>query len=1082
MKNRALVQKDTLRRRVRSLSGLALAVFFAAHLTFACICSALAPPEDASGTREGSVAFDPGKPDTYSAVLYNNTNGLPTSEANVIVQTSEGFLWIGCYGGLIRYDGNTFVRMDSSSGITSVRSLYVDARDRLWIGTNDNGLFLMKDGDIRRWGEEEGLPSLSLRGLLEDDTGTVYAATSGGLALLDRDLTLRLPEDDRLKTSSIHELRPGENGCIYGLTGDGDIFSMHGGELLWFLKRGDSRFKGISCITSDPVHPGYMYVEARNGLIYHGTPDNGFSTAREVDIRPLQFVQEFRYIDGRLWICAGNGIGYLDEQGFHLMENLPMTGSVGSVTSDYEGNLWFTSTRQGVMKLVRNRFADMLQGSDLSETVVNSTCMYDGMLFLGTDTGLRVLSDSVSVKRIPLNSPQTIAGSDPDEQTDNLIELLEGVRIRSLIRDSRDRLWISTWRNLGLLRYDHGELKIFDPSNGLSSDRVRTVVERSDGSFLAACSGGVDVIEGDRVTARYGEADGIGNTDILTVCEGPKGEILVGTDGGGIYVLGDGAPRHIDKGDGLHSGVVMRIKRDRTRDIYWIITGNSLAWMDPDGKVTTLEQFPYFNNFDLYESSRDVMWVLSGNGVYVANVDSVLEDTEYQSIYFNISNGLPCIPTSNAYSELTEEGILYIAGASGVARVDIEAPMDKVSDLRMAVPFIDADGVRLYPDENGGFVVKPYVRKLTIYAYVYNYSLIDPRVNCCLFGFDQSTFSVERRDLVPMDYTNLPGGTYFFTMQLSDPLGLEDNHLAVEIVKERKLSERWWFYILVSGLIIGALSVAFGAYTRNRIRVLEKKHREEVEKERIASELQMANQIQSGTLPHQFPPFPERREFDLYASMDPARDVGGDFYDFFLIDDDHLCLVIADVSGKGIPAALFMMNAKAILRNCAMLGHLPGDILQRTNEAICADNQMEMFVTVWLGILEISTGRITAANAGHEYPAVMTHGRFELLKDRHGLVIGALEGAKYKEYEIRLAPGDKLFVYTDGVPEATDAEQRMLGTERMLEALNAAPEGDPAQILAGVRAAVDGFVKEAEQFDDLTMLCLEYRGPDGAAQ
>ena len=178
MKNRALVQKDTLRRRVRSLSGLALAVFFAAHLTFACICSALTPPEDASGSREGSVAFDPGEPDTYSAVLYNNTNGLPTSEANVIVQTGEGFLWIGCYGGLIRYDGNTFVRMDSSSGITSVRSLYVDARDRLWIGTNDNGLFLMKDGDIRRWGEEEGLPSLSLRGLLEDNTGTVYAATS----------------------------------------------------------------------------------------------------------------------------------------------------------------------------------------------------------------------------------------------------------------------------------------------------------------------------------------------------------------------------------------------------------------------------------------------------------------------------------------------------------------------------------------------------------------------------------------------------------------------------------------------------------------------------------------------------------------------------------------------------------------------------------------------------------------------------------------------------------------------------------------------------------------------------------------
>ena len=247
------------------------------------------------------------------------------------------------------------------------------------------------------------------------------------------------------------------------------------------------------------------------------------------------------------------------------------------------------------------------------------------------------------------------------------------------------------------------------------------------------------------------------------------------------------------------------------------------------------------------------------------------------------------------------------------------------------------------------------------------------------------------------------------------------------------------------------------------------------EKERIGAEMELATRIQTAMLPHNFPPFPERHEFDLYASMDPAKEVGGDFYDFFLIDEDHLCLVVADVSGKGVPAALFMMASKIILASCAMLGKSPGEILTRTNEAVCANNQAEMFVTVWLGILEISTGRLTAANAGHEFPALRrAGGAFELLKDKHGFVIGGMEGVRYKDYELQLFPGDKLFLYTDGVAEATNAENELFGTGRMLEALNQDPDAAPEQLLKNVRAAVDGFGREAPQFDDLTMLCVEY--------
>ena len=276
---------------------------------------------------------------------------------------------------------------------------------------------------------------------------------------------------------------------------------------------------------------------------------------------------------------------------------------------------------------------------------------------------------------------------------------------------------------------------------------------------------------------------------------------------------------------------------------------------------------------------------------------------------------------------------------------------------------------------------------------------------------------------------------------------------------------------------IGQLSEDVVDLTRELDQHIERIGSITAEKERISSELQLASRIQASMIPQVFPPFPDRHEFELFALMDPAKEVGGDFYDFFLIDDDHLCLVIADVSGKGIPGALFMMVSEVILRSCAMLGRSAAEILTKTNEGICSNNQAGMFVTVWVGILELSTGKLTAANAGHEYPALKrADGSFELLRDKHGLVIGAMPGVRYREYELQLQPGDKLFVYTDGVPEATAADNSMFGKERMLAALNEDPAASPEQLLGHVRRAVDGFVKEAEQFDDLTMLCVEYKG------
>jgi len=249
------------------------------------------------------------------------------------------------------------------------------------------------------------------------------------------------------------------------------------------------------------------------------------------------------------------------------------------------------------------------------------------------------------------------------------------------------------------------------------------------------------------------------------------------------------------------------------------------------------------------------------------------------------------------------------------------------------------------------------------------------------------------------------------------------------------------------------------------------------EKERIGAELNVATQIQADMLPRIFPPFPERNEFDLYASMEPAKEVGGDFYDFFLIDEDHLGLVMADVSGKGVPAALFMVIAKTLIKNRAQLGGTPSEVLTYANDQLCEGNEAELFVTVWFAILTISTGKGLASNAGHEHPAIRRKdGQFELIKTKHSPAVATMEGIRFREEEFELHPGDTLYVYTDGVAEATDANNKLYGTDRMLEALNKDPDATPEVILKNVRSSMDEFVGDAPQFDDITMLACKYNG------
>ena len=276
--------------------------------------------------------------------------------------------------------------------------------------------------------------------------------------------------------------------------------------------------------------------------------------------------------------------------------------------------------------------------------------------------------------------------------------------------------------------------------------------------------------------------------------------------------------------------------------------------------------------------------------------------------------------------------------------------------------------------------------------------------------------------------------------------------------------------------VIRDLSLSIDTLEANTERYIQNLTAATAERERIAAELSIAARIQQDTLPDVFPACPGRGDFDIYAAMIPAKGVGGDFYNFFLIDGDRLALIIADVSGKGIPGALFMMLTNILISSQAQTGASPADVLAAVNDSLCQHNTADMFVTVWLGFLDIPTGRLVYANAGHEYPVLCRKdGRFAVVKAVHGFVVGGMEGMKYENVELRLEPGDKLFLYTDGLPEATDGAGKMYTMERMLASLNENRKGSPRTILEGVRENVAAFTGSAPPFDDLTMLCLELK-------
>lgn len=866
------------------------------------LSSAFFPMSVCAKEKEQTLAVDlMNTSEGYSAVLYDNTNGLPTSEANAIAETAEGFIWIGSYSGLIRYDGNTFERMDSTTGISSVVSLFVDSKDRLWVGTNDSGVAVMDRGETRMFGKKDGLKAASIRSIIEDEKGNIFVGTTQGVARFNKNMKLKELKNPQIEERYILELQMGADGVIYGLTNSDEIFTIENGEVTAVWDMTNAGVGNVIAMYPDPKHAGYFYLGNNSSEFFYGKWDNGFVQEKEVSVAPLSYIKNIKMIGKQLFVCADNGIGIIEEHKTRILKNVPLNNSIDHVMADYEGNLWFTSSRQGVMKIVPNQFVNVYEEYKLPTAVVNSTCKLENRLFIGTDTGLVVIDEEGVVKNLPVKEVKTASGKVLSRNT-NLVSYLEGVRIRSVIRDSKKRLWFSTYGGMGLLRYDGEKVLCFTMEDGLPSDRMRTVFERKDHSMLLACTGGAVIIEGDEIKHIYNETNGMNNTEILTAIEAENGDLILGSDGDGIYILSTtNKMTHLNVGDGLNSDVVMRIKKDVKRDIFWIVTSNSIAYMTEDYKVTTIQKFPYSNNFDLYENSREEMWILSSNGIYVISAKKLIANGEIDPVFYNKDNGLPCIATANSYSDVSEDGDLYISGTTGVARVNIENIFETVNNVKMAVPFVDADGQRVYPGKDGKITITSDVKRLTVYSYVYTYSLMNPQVTYYLDGFESKKNTMSRSDLKPVDYTNLKGGKYKFVMRLKDSMGRGERELTVTIVKKKSIWETTWFRILQFVAFMAVIAIIVQYYFHRKTKALYKKQQENKlfireMAEAFARTVDMKDKYTNGH---------STRVAEYTVLL--AKELG---YDEETVDKYYYIALLHDIGKIGVPSTVLNKNGK----------------------------------------------------------------------------------------------------------------------------------------------------------------------------
>lgn len=767
---------------------------------------------------------------SYSYEIYDASNGLPTSDAMFLMGASDGYIWIGGYSGVVRYDGSTFDRIDEPSYLTSSRAFFEDSRGRIWVGTNDNGVVVLDGADSLYFSYQEGLTSSSVRIFEEDDNGNVFIGTTAGLCYVDQTDTLHVLQDERITEERILKLDKDSDGRIYGQTSNGIVFAIDDCEITELYESIDLGLEKITAILVDPYDKEKIYYGTEGNVLYYGKFGDSINSLDRISVDPLSNIHWLNYDCNRVWVSSTSMIGYVDtDYTFKELTNVPFDSGIEMVTSDYQGNLWVASSTLGVMKVVANNFIDITHAAGVVSGVTNAVTLHDGDVYIGTETGL----DIIGKDNVPIENELSVYIGD--------------ARVRCVTEDNDGNVWVSTYtHDLGLVCYKpDGEIISFTSYNGMPSNQIRCVTVGKDGSVLVGTNGGLAVIKDFEIVRTVGADAGIKNTVFLTVTETDEGAILAGTDGDGIYAIEDDDIKKIGRDNGLTSDVVMRIVKDEKRDISWIVTSNSIEYMK-NGLVTHITSFPYNNNYDMYFDDNDNAWILSSYGVYVVNADDMEKDAISDYKIYTIANGLPYAITSNSFGYKDQYGNLYMAGRNGVTKVNINKYYSGDLEVLMDVKSIYCDNVKVEQDEEGVYQIPASNGRVQITASVMDYSMMNPDVRLYLEDGPDGGVITSRSKLSALEYTGLPYGNYKFHIQILSSGGKEV--IQDEVFSIRKAPRLFELVVIRLILVILVASLAgFIVWQVMRLTVIRtqyeeiKKSKEEAESANTAKSRFLAN-------------------------------------------------------------------------------------------------------------------------------------------------------------------------------------------------------------------------------------------------
>lgn len=737
---------------------------------------------------------------------YDNTNGLPTGEANTALQTSNGYIWIGSYGGLIRYDGTSFHNY-SEGGVfpsSGIRALFEDSKGRLWIGTNDMGAFYFENNEFVSIEYSDNTKFLSVRSFAEGEDGKIYVGATSGLAVVSDDNTLEYVDEEKCSTT-VYCMAKDISGTIWACIDNGVALLVSGSEIV-------GSFKSEGQLKADIYSAG----SGQDGTIYLGTSDNYIYKVEIADnshtdasynvteyctenVSTINAVEQDR--DGNIWVAGVNGVGYFDKDfDWHYISEAH-SFSASTICFDYEGNVWITSSSSGVIQLIKSMYKNFNAAAELDGVSVNSVTACDSSLYIGTDTGLIVLDKNYK------------------QVHNQLTKALSGERVRHTMLDSKGNIWISTVYQHGLVMYDTKTSKIveFHTENGLADNYARMTLELSDGRVAAATQGGVTIFENGAAIKSYTSGNGLTNPVILCLCEGEDGTLYAGSDGLGFYAIKDEEVTHYGFDEGLSSGVVLRMFPDDDGSGFFISAGNSLFYWD----------FNEFKKIDNYLKSpgsifdiqiRDGnLWLLQSNGINLLNKEKLLSGENTTVKILGTAYGLTGTLNANTWND-EKDGVFYLSTTDGISVFNVDDLNSEEKELLVTVSQVDVDGELFpFPDElevDGG------VTRLTFEFAPLSFSGKDVSVRYQLKGFDKESAVLHNTNPMSVSYTNLNGGSYEFLLEVLDSSGERViGSCSVSVSKKYQVWETAWFWAVLLAAAIAVIAgigfLIFGLKTRS---------------------------------------------------------------------------------------------------------------------------------------------------------------------------------------------------------------------------------------------------------------------------